>query len=81
MVLVWGAAFALHFHRAAGQPLAQSLGNGFYYSIICLTTLGLGNLSDLAGFWAKFLVCSEALTGAVLMPVFLLAYARKILQD
>ena len=81
MVSVWTAGFTTYFHVTGGQPLVHSFGDGLYYSIVCLTTLGLGNLSDVVGFWGKFLVCSEALIGSVLMPVFLLAYARKILQD
>ncbi|WP_282002451.1 pentapeptide repeat-containing protein [Geotalea uraniireducens] len=80
IITLWGIGFFLHFY-GSGTPLASSLGNGFYYSVISFTTLGLGNAQELTGFWPKFLICSEALLGTILMPIFLLAYARKILQD
>lgn len=81
IILLWGVGFALHFHLNALHDLWKSLGYGLYYSVISFTTLGFGNAPDLEGLWPKLLLCSEALLGTVLMPLFLMAYARKILQD
>lgn len=81
IILVWGGGFALHFRLNGLHDLFTSIGYGLYYSVISFTTLGFGNAPDLAGAWPKLLLCSEALLGTVLMPLFLLAYARKILQD
>jgi len=81
IILVWAFGFALHFRLNALHGLFTSIGYGLYYSVISFTTLGFGNAPDLDGVWPKVLLCSEALLGTVLMPLFLLAYARKILQD
>jgi len=81
IILLWALGFTLHFRLAAGDGVLASLGQGLYYSVISFTTLGFGNAPDLQGFWPKVLLCTEALLGTVLMPLFLLAYARKILQD
>jgi predicted membrane metal-binding protein len=81
IILVWALGFALHFRLNGLHSLFTSIGYGFYYSIISFTTLGFGNAPDLEGAWPKVLLCSEALLGTILMPLFLLAYARKILQD
>jgi hypothetical protein len=81
IILVWGLGFALHFRLNALHDLSTSIGYGLYYSVISFTTLGFGNAPDLNGVWPKVLLCSEALLGTILMPLFLLAYARKILQD
>ncbi|MEI6206106.1 MAG: pentapeptide repeat-containing protein [Desulfuromonadales bacterium] len=81
IILVWALGFALHFRLNALHGLFTSIGYGLYYSVIAFTTLGFGNAPDLEGIWPKLLLCSEALLGTVLMPLFLLAYARKILQD
>lgn len=81
IILLWGGGFALHFRVNRLHDLLTSIGYGLYYSVISFTTLGFGNAPDLVGTWPKLLLCSEALLGTVLMPLFLLAYARKILQD
>ncbi|WP_005034012.1 pentapeptide repeat-containing protein [Holophaga foetida] len=81
VIALWGTGFALYFKLNSLYGLAASIGYGIYYSIIAFTTLGFGNVPDLEGVWPKVLLCSEALIGTVLMPLFLLAYARKILQD
>jgi hypothetical protein len=81
IILVWGIGFASHFHLHLKHDLLSSFGYGLYYSTISFTTLGFGNTNDLEGFLPKALLCTEALLGTVLMPLFLLAYARKILQD
>lgn len=56
------------------------IGKGFYYSIISFTTLGLGEVQLASGALINFLICGEALLGAMLMPLFIVAYARRILQ-
>ena len=81
IILIWAFGFALHFRLNALHGLLTSIGYGLYYSVISFTTLGFGNAPDLEGVWPKILLCSEALLGTILMPLFLLAYARKILQD
>jgi uncharacterized protein YjbI with pentapeptide repeats len=81
IILLWALGFALHFRLNGLHGLFTSIGYGFYYSVISFTTLGFGNAPDLEGAWPKVLLCSEALLGTILMPLFLLAYARKILQD
>jgi uncharacterized protein YjbI with pentapeptide repeats len=81
IILLWGIGFASHFHLHLRHDLLTSFGYGMYYSTISFTTLGFGNTTDLEGFLPKALLCSEALLGTILMPLFLLAYARKILQD
>ncbi|MEW6219615.1 MAG: pentapeptide repeat-containing protein [Thermodesulfobacteriota bacterium] len=78
---LWGLGFAGHFRLHALHDYGASIGWGMYYSVIAFTTLGFGNAPDLDGLWPKVLLCSEALLGTILMPMFLLAYARKILQD
>jgi uncharacterized protein YjbI with pentapeptide repeats len=81
IILLWGGGFTLHFQLSALHGFAPSIGYGLYYSVISFTTLGLGHAAELDGIWPKVLLCSEALLGTILMPLFLLAYARKILQD
>jgi hypothetical protein len=81
IILLWGGGFTLHFLLSSLHGLAASIGYGLYYSVISFTTLGLGHTTELDGIWPKMLLCSEALLGTILMPLFLLAYARKILQD
>lgn len=81
IILIWACGFALHFHLNALHDLLTSIGYGLYYSVIAFTTLGFGSAPDLDGLWPKLLLSSEALLGTILMPLFLLAYARKILQD
>jgi hypothetical protein len=81
IILIWGGGFALHFLLAGLHGPLASMGHGLYYSVISFTTLGLGHTAELDGIWPKLLLCSEALLGTVLMPLFLLAYARKMLQD
>lgn len=81
IILLWSLGFALHFRLSGLHDFFTSIGYGLYYSVISFTTLGFGNAPDLEGGWPKLLLCSEALLGTILMPLFLLAYARKILQD
>jgi len=81
IILLWAVGFSLHFRTTGLHNLVSSIGYGLYYSVISFTTLGFGNAPDLDGPWAKLLLCSEALIGTILTPLFLLAYARKILQD
>ncbi len=81
IILLWALGFSLHFRLNGLHDLFTSIGYGLYYSVIAFTTLGFGNAPDLEGVWPKLLLCSEALLGTILMPLFLLAYARKILQD
>lgn len=81
IIVLWGCGFTLHFQLSSLHGLSASIGYGLYYSVISFTTLGLGHATELDGVWPKVLLCSEALMGTILMPLFLLAYARKILQD
>lgn len=81
IIVLWGAGFAWHFRISGLHGVAGSIGYGLYYSVISFTTLGFGNAPDLNGPWPRLLLCSEALLGTILTPLFLLAYARKILQD
>ena len=81
IILIWALGFTLHFRLNTPYDLVTCIGYGLYYSVISFTTLGFGNAPDLVGAWPKLLLSSEALLGTVLMPLFLLAYARKILQD
>jgi uncharacterized protein YjbI with pentapeptide repeats len=81
ILLLWSLFFSIFFFSTNQRSLGQAVGQGIYYSVISLTTLGLGDPAEIPGLLPKVLVCTEALLGTVLMPLFLLAYARKILQD
>jgi hypothetical protein len=60
----------------------KNIWNGIYYSVISFTTLGLGAMDQIENdTCTKIMVIFEALAGTFLMPLFLVAYARRILQD
>ncbi len=77
VIVGFGIFFTLSF-LSGGASIMQATGKGFYYSIISFTTLGLGE--GHSGIWTNLLVCLEALLGAALTPLFIVTYARRILQ-
>jgi hypothetical protein len=77
VIVGFGIFFALSF-LSGGAGIMQATGRGFYYSIISFTTLGLGEVHS--GVWTNLLICLEAFLGAALTPLFIVTYARRILQ-
>ena len=79
VIVGFGIFFTLFFLRG-GASIMQAMGKGFYYSIMSFTTLGLGEMRPISGIFISLLVCLEALLGAALTPLFIVTYARRILQ-
>ncbi len=88
-VVVWGAAYVIIIFvyatiYAYGLPAdtwrdsgVESIWDGFYVSIVSITTLGLGDIcptSSLGRFW----VATEALLGVIVIGGFLNAIAMKV---
>lgn len=51
--------------------------DGFYFSVVTITTLGYGDLTPISGF-GKMLAAFEALLGVVLIGLFLLSVGNEI---
>ena len=79
VIVAFGIFFTLSFLKG-GASIMQATGQGFYYSIMSFTTLGLGEAQHMRGFSLSFPICLEALFGAALTPLFIVTYARRILQ-
>jgi uncharacterized protein YjbI with pentapeptide repeats len=79
VIVGFGIFFTLFF-LSAGTSIIQATGKGFYYSITSFTTLGLGGMQPISGTPINFLLCVEALLGVALMPLFIVTYARRVLQ-
>ena len=56
-----------------------SFGDGLYFSVVTITTLGYGDLSPISGF-GKTVAAFEALLGVILMGVFLLAVSNQLIE-
>jgi hypothetical protein len=79
VIVGFGIFFTLSF-LSGGVSIMQATGKGFYYSIMSFTTLGLGEAQRAGGISISLLICLEALLGAALTPLFIVTYARRILQ-
>jgi hypothetical protein len=69
---------ALSFWLAKGMVITNgcpTLGNALYFSIVTFTTLGYGDITAIPGM--RWLSASEAILGAALMSLFIVALARK----
>ena len=51
--------------------------DGFYFSVVTITTLGYGDLSPVSDF-GKLFAAAEALLGVILLGLFLLSVANQI---
>ncbi len=79
VIVGFGIFFTLSI-LGGGASIMQATGKGFYYSIMSFTTLGLGEVQPMSGISISLLMCLEALLGAALTPLFIVTYARRILQ-
>ena len=79
VIVAFGIFFTLSF-LSGGASIMQATGKGFYYSIMSFTTLGLGEVQSMGGISITLPICLEALLGATLTPLFIVTYARRILQ-
>jgi len=50
---------------------------GLYFSVVTFTTLGLGDWHPVSNSWASMVCMAEALLGALLMAMFVVALARR----
>jgi len=81
-IVVWALLFALvvgiREEHTTCRGLA-ALGKGLYLSVVSFTTLGMGDLRAV-GWVGQALVGAEALTGAFLMALFVVCFARKAIR-
>lgn len=69
---------AIIFCLSKGMNTADggcTLGNAVYFSIVTFTTLGYGDITATPGM--QWLSASEAVLGAALMSLFIVALSRK----
>lgn len=67
IILIFAVVYALFPSAISG---INHFGNALYFSIVTITTLGFGDVTPANG-WGQFLVCLEAITGVVLIGLFL----------
>lgn len=72
VIVVFGFIYAIFPSTISG---INHFGNAFYFSIVSITTLGFGDLTPSNG-WGQALVSVEALSGVVLIGLFLNAISE-----
>ncbi len=78
-----------HLNLLDGQmrPMPASMVSTIYFSTVTFTTLGLGDYRPQQvpypsqGWWLPLYVAGEALAGALLMSLFLVTFARRMIRD
>lgn len=73
VIVVFGFVYAIFPFTING---INHLGNAFYFSIVTITTLGFGDVTPANG-WGQALVSMEALSGVVLIGLFLNAISEQ----
>lgn len=74
-------AFAIFYHFAAGPELIKHFDfqfNPLYFSVITFTTIGYGDYAPVG--WLRFFAGVEGLLGLVLIAVFTVSFARKLIR-
>jgi len=90
--VIIASAFTYHlylgnFMGASGRTMPDSVVTSIYFSTVTFTTLGLGDFHPIQapypdrGWWLPLFVSAEALTGALLMSLFLVTFARIMIRD
>jgi hypothetical protein len=74
-VIVLCAVVFCIFNGLDGKTNCCSIGNAFYFSIVTFTTLGYGDITAIPNM--RWLAATEAILGAALMSLFIVALARK----
>jgi tetratricopeptide (TPR) repeat protein len=80
-VIILGCAVAYSISGnviADGAERHLSILEGIYFSIITFTTVGFGDF--LPGHWTRCLAAAEALSGMILVPLFLIGLTRRYLR-
>lgn len=86
LTLVFGCAFLYYFFFpiTSTSPDIQITGIGWgyfkdclYFSFVTFTTLGYGDLHPMPEVWTRAVASIEAFTGAFMMALFVLCFARK----
>ena len=78
---------APHFTGFDGKPMRQSVITAVYFSTVTFTTLGFGDYHPDPvpfphdGWWLPLYVAAEAVTGALLLALFLVTFARIMIRD
>lgn len=81
VLLLWSVFFAVEFRIADLYP-GDEVRMGINYSVSSfLTIVQISDKVALSSFWFPFFVYTESTLGIVLLSLFLVAYARRILQD
>lgn len=62
-----------------GKAVAASFGDSLYFSIVTFTTLGYGDFHALGAM--RFMAGAESFIGVILMSLFTVIVARKIIRD
>jgi len=76
-----------HFMGANQKPMPTSMITAVYFSTVTFTTPGLGDYRPEQipypepGWWLPLYVAFEALGGALLMSLFLVTFARRMIRD
>ncbi|MBU1992324.1 MAG: pentapeptide repeat-containing protein [Patescibacteria group bacterium] len=78
-MLVFGFAFSSEAIRSTHTGQMGDLWHGIYFSIVTFTTLGYGDWHPLGSF--QYVAAAEAILGAVLIALFTVVAARKLIRD
>ena len=63
----------------SGKAVAASFGDALYFSLVTFTTLGYGDFHAIGAM--RFLAGAESFLGVILMSLFTVIVARKIIRD
>jgi uncharacterized protein YjbI with pentapeptide repeats len=76
-----------YFIAFDGKPMTPTVVTAVYFSTVTFTTLGFGDYHPDPvpfpdrGWWLPLYVAGEAMTGALLMSLFLVTFARIMIRD
>ena len=75
------AAFATIYHFSACEELIKDFDqefNALYFSVITFTTIGYGDYAPLG--WLRIVAGIEGLLGLIIIAVFTVSFARKLIR-
>jgi tetratricopeptide (TPR) repeat protein len=80
IVLLCAAAYAFSDHKILANGIVKSISfpEGLYFSVVTFATVGYGDYLPLG--WIRAVAVFEALSGIILMPLFLVALTRRYLR-